>query len=69
MPTTKLDRIQDEALRASLTAAHNSLRSGDFIDVVRRAADALSVILSGKSAVRRTRAKNLASLCVRVPLN
>ena len=40
MPTTKLDRINDKKLRASLTAAHASLRSGDYIDVVRRAADA-----------------------------
>ena len=48
MPTTKLDRIQDEALRASLTAAHNSLRSGDYQDVVRRAAGAYLELLRRK---------------------
>ena len=61
MPTTKVDQIQDETLRASLTAAHTSLRAGDHKDVVRRAADAGTVILSGKSAERRTTAKNLSS--------
>ena len=48
MPTTKVDRIQDEALRASLTVAHTSLRSGDYIDVVRRAADAYLELLRRK---------------------
>jgi len=59
MPPVKLDRIQDVKLRASLAAAHTSLRSGDYIDVVRRAAQ--FVILSGKSFARRTTAKNLSS--------
>ena len=48
MPTTKLDRIQDEALRASLTAAHTSLRAGEYKDVVRRAADAYLELLRRK---------------------
>ena len=48
MPSTKLDRIQDETLRASLAAAHTSLRSGDYTDVVRRAADAYLELLRRK---------------------
>ena len=48
MPTTKVDRIQDETLRASLAAAHSSLRSGDYIDVVRRAAYAYMELLRRK---------------------
>jgi hypothetical protein len=48
MPTTKLDRIQDETLRASLAVAHNSLRAGDYIDVVRRASDAYLELLRRK---------------------
>ncbi len=48
MPTTKLDRIHDETLRASLTTAHNSLRAGDYRDVVRRAADAYLELLRRK---------------------
>ena len=39
MPT-KTDRIQDAALRDSMAQAHESLRGGDYADVVRRAADA-----------------------------
>ena len=35
----KLDRIKDDALRASLTDAQASLRSGNFGDVVHRASD------------------------------
>ena len=48
MPTTKVDRIQDEQLRASLAAAHASLRSGDYRDVVQRAADAYLELLRRK---------------------
>jgi hypothetical protein len=48
MPPAKLARIQDQTLRDSLTAAHASLRSGDFPDVVRRAADAYLELLRRK---------------------
>ena len=48
MPTTKVDRIQDEKLRASLAAAHTSLRSGDYLDVVRRCGDAYLELLRRK---------------------
>ena len=48
MPTTKVDRIKDEKLRESLAAAHASLRSGDYLDVVRRAADAYLELLRRK---------------------
>ena len=48
MPTTKLDRIHDATLRTSLTAAHTSLRSGDYKDVVRRAAAAYLELLRRK---------------------
>jgi hypothetical protein len=48
MPTTKLDRINDKKLRDSLAAAHASLRSGDYSDVVRRAADAYLELLRRK---------------------
>ncbi len=48
MPTTKLDRIADPALRESLAAAHASLRSGDYFDVVRRCADAYLELLRRK---------------------
>jgi hypothetical protein len=48
MPTTKVDRIQDPALRASLAQAHASLRSGDYRDVVQRAADAYLELLRRK---------------------
>ena len=48
MPTTKVDRIQDETLYASLAAAHSSLRSGDYIDVVRRASEAYLELLRRK---------------------
>lgn len=48
MPVTKVDRIQDAALRASLSAAHGALRSGDYVDVVRRAADAYLELLRRK---------------------
>ncbi len=48
MPTTKVDRIKDKTLRASLVQAHISLRGGDFKDVVRRAADAYLELLRRK---------------------
>ena len=48
MAATKLDRIQDAALRESLATAHASLRSGDFPGVVRRAADAYLELLRRK---------------------
>jgi hypothetical protein len=48
MPATKLDRIQDETLRDSLAGAHSSLRSGDYPDVVRRAANAYLELLRRK---------------------
>ena len=48
MPSTKVDRIKDEKLRESMAAAHASLRSGDFLDVVRRAADAYLALLERK---------------------
>ena len=48
MPTTKVDRIQDEQLRESMAAAHAALRSGDYLDVVRRAADAYLELLRRK---------------------
>lgn len=47
MPS-KLDRIKDDALRESLTQAKASLRSGDYLDVVRRAADAYVELLNRK---------------------
>ena len=40
MPTTKVEQIKDAELRASMQAAHASLKSGNFLDVVQRAADA-----------------------------
>lgn len=48
MPTTRVDRIQDEKLRESLAAAHTSLRSGDYKAVVQRAADAYLELLRRK---------------------
>jgi len=48
MPTTKIDRIQDEALRTSLATAHKSLRAGEYKDVVQRAADAYLELLRRK---------------------
>jgi hypothetical protein len=48
VPATKVDRIEDEALRGSLDAAHKSLRSGDYPDVVRRASDAYLELLRRK---------------------
>src|SRR5574341_1749765 len=37
---TKIERIKDDALRASLADAQASLRSGNFADVVHRSSDA-----------------------------
>ena len=48
MPATRLDRIQDETLRETLAAAHASLRSGDYKDVVERAAAAYLELLRRK---------------------
>ncbi len=48
MPTTKVDQIKDKKLRESLAAAHGALRSGDYLDVVRRAADAYLELLRRK---------------------
>ena len=48
MPTTKVERIKDEQLRESMAAAHASLRSGDHLDVVQRAADAYLELLRRK---------------------
>src|SRR3990172_1581252 len=48
MPPTKLARIQDETLRRSRAAAHASLRSGDYPDVVRRCAGAYLELLRRK---------------------
>jgi hypothetical protein len=45
MPPAKLDRIADATLRTSLAAAHASLRAGDYLDVVQRAADAYLELL------------------------
>ncbi len=48
MPTTRVDQIEDAKLRESMSAAHTSLRSGDYLDVVRRAADAYLELLRRK---------------------
>ena len=48
MPATKVDRIKDEKLRESMATAHASLRSGDYLDVVRRAADVYLELLRRK---------------------
>ena len=48
MPPTKVGRIKDEQLRESMAAAHASLRSGDYADVVRRSADAYLELLRRK---------------------
>ena len=44
----KVDRIQDERLRASMQSAHASLRAGDHRDVVRRAGEAYIELLRRK---------------------
>lgn len=44
----KVDRIQDERLRASLKQAHASLRAGDHRDVVQRAGEAYLELLRRK---------------------
>lgn len=48
MPATKLDQIHDEKLRETLAVAHASLRSGDYQDVVQRAATAYLELLRRK---------------------
>ena len=48
MATTKLDRIADAKLRESLAVAHASLRSGEYLDVVQRCADAYLELLRRK---------------------
>ncbi len=48
MPATRVERIKDQKLRQSMAAAHASLRSGDYPDVVRRAADAYLELLRRK---------------------
>jgi hypothetical protein len=48
MPATKVERINDEQLRSSLAAAHNSLRAGEYKDVVQRASDAYLELLRRK---------------------
>jgi hypothetical protein len=56
----KVDRIQDPELRASLQAAQESLRKGDYRDVVRRSAEAFlelvrrrPELLEGQEGIRR----------------
>ncbi len=56
----KVDRIQDPELRASLQAAQESLRKGDYRDVVQRSAEAFvellrrrPELLQGQEGVRR----------------
>lgn len=44
----KVDRIQDDALRESMKAAHASLRAGDHRDVVQRAGEAYIELLRRK---------------------
>jgi hypothetical protein len=47
----KLDRIQDAALRDSLSQAKASLRSGDYADVVQRSADAYAELIRRRPAL------------------
>ncbi len=56
----KVDRIQDPELRASLQAAQESLRRGDYGDTVRRSAEAFlemlrrrPELLQGQEGIRR----------------
>ena len=44
----KVDRIQDERLRASMQSAHAPLRAGDHRDVVQRAGEAYIELLRRK---------------------
>ena len=44
----KLKRIQDEALKQSLTDAQGELRAGDYASVVRRSSDAYVDLLRRK---------------------
>ncbi len=48
MPTTKVEQIKDAELKASMQAAHASLKSGNFLDVVQRAAAANNEMLTRK---------------------
>ena len=48
MPTTRVEQIKDAELKASMAAAHASLRSGNYKDVVQRAADAYIELLRRK---------------------
>lgn len=48
MATTKVDKIQDEALRDSMAAAHKELREGAYKGVVQRAGDAYLELLRRK---------------------
>ncbi len=48
MPTTKVEQIKDAELKASMQAAHASLKSGNFLDVVQRAAAAYIELLARK---------------------
>ena len=48
MPTTRVEQIKDAELRASMQAAHASLKSGNFLDVVQRTADAYIELLARK---------------------
>lgn len=45
---SKLERIQDQALRESLAQARACLRSGDYADVVRRACEAYAELIRRK---------------------
>lgn len=47
MPT-KVDRIADAEIRESLAQAQASLKSGDYLDVVRRCSDAYAQLLRRK---------------------
>ncbi len=48
MPTTRVEQIKDETLRESMAAAHASLKAGNHLDVVQRAADAYLELLRRK---------------------
>ena len=47
-PPPKLEKIQDEALRESLRAAHGSLLSGNYPDVIHRVAELYLELLRRK---------------------
>jgi hypothetical protein len=48
MPPPKVERIQDQGLRESMAVAAESLRSGDYRDVVQRALNAYLELLRRK---------------------